>query len=103
MQIMYGIMGQRRLLEWEAGWLPGYENSLAGAARQCGACATAAGRLGELIDAFHQARMTELKTGRGKLGSGMRGGGASRGGLGPARSRHLGTARRGPALRVSPK
>ena len=22
MQIMYGIMGQRRLLEWEAGWLP---------------------------------------------------------------------------------
>src|SRR6202040_3856140 len=25
MQIMYGVMGQRRLLEWEAGWLEGYE------------------------------------------------------------------------------
>ena len=28
MQIMYGIMGQRRLLEWEADWLPGYQGAL---------------------------------------------------------------------------
>ena len=41
MQIMYGIMGQRRLLEWEAGWLPGYEGAKAGAGRQCRARATA--------------------------------------------------------------
>ncbi len=27
MQIMYSITGQRRLLEWEASWLPGYERS----------------------------------------------------------------------------
>ena len=27
MQIMYGIMGQPRLLEWEAGWLAGYEGA----------------------------------------------------------------------------
>ena len=27
MQIMYGIRGERRLTEWEADWLPGYENS----------------------------------------------------------------------------
>jgi GH15 family glucan-1,4-alpha-glucosidase len=26
-QIMYGVAGERRLTEWEAGWLPGYENS----------------------------------------------------------------------------
>jgi GH15 family glucan-1,4-alpha-glucosidase len=26
-QIMYGVAGERRLAEWEAGWLPGYENS----------------------------------------------------------------------------
>lgn len=26
-QIMYGIAGERQLLEWEAAWLPGYENS----------------------------------------------------------------------------
>jgi len=24
---MYGVAGERRLDEWEAGWLPGYENS----------------------------------------------------------------------------
>ncbi|WP_269082780.1 glycoside hydrolase family 15 protein [Allosalinactinospora lopnorensis] len=27
MQIMYGVRGERRLSEWEADWLPGYENS----------------------------------------------------------------------------
>ena len=26
-QIMYGIKGDRQLIEWEADWLPGYENS----------------------------------------------------------------------------
>jgi GH15 family glucan-1,4-alpha-glucosidase len=26
-QTIYGIRGERQLLEWEAGWLPGYENS----------------------------------------------------------------------------
>ena len=26
-QIMYGVAGERRLAEWEAEWLPGYENS----------------------------------------------------------------------------
>jgi GH15 family glucan-1,4-alpha-glucosidase len=61
MQIMYGIMGQRRLLEWEADWLPGYENSLP---VRLGNAAHAQLQLdvyGELIDAFHQSRMTELK------------------------------------------
>jgi len=27
-QIMYGVAGERRLAEWEADWLPGYEGSL---------------------------------------------------------------------------
>jgi GH15 family glucan-1,4-alpha-glucosidase len=61
MQIMYGIMGQRRLLEWEVGWLPGYENSLP---VRIGNAAHAQLQLdvyGELIDAFHQTRVTELK------------------------------------------
>ena len=26
-QIMYGVAGERRLPEWEADWLPGYEGS----------------------------------------------------------------------------
>jgi GH15 family glucan-1,4-alpha-glucosidase len=61
MQIMYGIMGQRRLLEWEADWLPGYEGAKP---VRIGNAAHAQLQLdvyGELIDAFHQARVAKLK------------------------------------------
>jgi GH15 family glucan-1,4-alpha-glucosidase len=65
MQIMYGIMGQRRLLEWEAGWLPGYEGAQP---VRIGNAAHAQLQLdvyGELIDAFHQSRMAELELDEG--------------------------------------
>jgi GH15 family glucan-1,4-alpha-glucosidase len=61
MQIMYGIMGQRRLLEWEALWLPGYEGAQP---VRIGNAAHAQLQLdvyGELIDAFHQSRMAKLQ------------------------------------------
>src|SRR5258708_10315716 len=61
MQIMYGILGQRRLLEWEAGWLPGYEGAQP---VRIGNAAHAQLQLdvyGELIDAFHQSRMAALE------------------------------------------
>ena len=61
MQIMYGIWGQRRLLEWEADWLDGYEGSQP---VRIGNAAHAQLQLdvyGELIDAFHQSRMAKLK------------------------------------------
>jgi GH15 family glucan-1,4-alpha-glucosidase len=61
MQIMYGIMGQRRLLEWEADWLPGYEGARP---VRIGNAAHAQLQLdvyGELIDAFYQSRLAELK------------------------------------------
>ena len=61
MQIMYGIWGQRRLLEWEAGWLDGYEGAKP---VRIGNAAHAQLQLdvyGELIDALHQARMEKLK------------------------------------------
>jgi GH15 family glucan-1,4-alpha-glucosidase len=61
MQIMYGIMGQRRLLEWEVDWLPGYEGSRP---IRVGNAAHAQLQLdvyGELIDAFYQSRLAGLK------------------------------------------
>ncbi|MGY8711569.1 glycoside hydrolase family 15 protein [Bradyrhizobium sp. 18BD] len=61
MQIMYGIWGQRRLLEWEASWLDGYEGAQP---VRIGNAAHAQLQLdvyGELIDAFHQSRMAKLK------------------------------------------
>src|SRR5262249_3743403 len=63
MQIMYGIMGQRRLTEWEAPWLPGYEGAQP---VRIGNAAHAQLQLdvyGELMDVFHQSRTAKLKFG----------------------------------------
>jgi GH15 family glucan-1,4-alpha-glucosidase len=61
MQIMYGIWGQRRLLEWEAGWLPGYEGAQPVRVGNAAHAQLQLDVYGELIDAFHQARVAELK------------------------------------------
>jgi GH15 family glucan-1,4-alpha-glucosidase len=56
MQIMYGIAGERRLLEWQADWLPGYEGA---SPVRIGNAAHEQCQLdiyGELMDAFHHAR-----------------------------------------------
>jgi GH15 family glucan-1,4-alpha-glucosidase len=61
MQIMYGILGQRRLAEWEANWLPGYQ---AAQPVRIGNAAHAQLQLdvyGELMDVFHQSRVAQLK------------------------------------------
>ena len=63
MQIMYGIMGQRRLTEWEAPWLPGYEGAQP---VRIGNAAHAQLQLdvyGELMDVFHQSRAAKLNFG----------------------------------------
>jgi GH15 family glucan-1,4-alpha-glucosidase len=65
MQIMYGIMGQRRLLEWEVPWLDGYEGAKP---VRIGNAAHAQLQLdvyGELIDAFHQSRVAKLELDEG--------------------------------------
>ena len=98
MQIMYGIMGQRRLLEWEAGWLPGYEGAQPVRVGNAAHAQLQLDVYGELIDAFHQSRMAKLKLDEATLGAGMRGAGASGGSMGSAGSRHLGAARRRQAL-----
>ena len=62
MQIMYGIGGERRLLEWEADWLAGYEGSRP---VRIGNAAHGQFQLdvyGELMDAFHQTRRGGLSS-----------------------------------------
>jgi GH15 family glucan-1,4-alpha-glucosidase len=61
MQIMYGIMGQRRLLEWEADWLPGYEGARPVRVGNAAHAQLQLDVYGELIDAFYQSRLAELK------------------------------------------
>jgi GH15 family glucan-1,4-alpha-glucosidase len=61
MQIMYGIMGQRRLLEWEADWLPGYEGARPVRVGNAAHAQLQLDVYGELIDAFHQSRMAGLE------------------------------------------
>jgi GH15 family glucan-1,4-alpha-glucosidase len=61
LQIMYGITGQRRLLEWEADWLTGYEGSRPVRVGNAAFAQLQLDVYGELIDAFHQTRVAELK------------------------------------------
>jgi glucoamylase len=55
-QIMYGLAGERRLEEWEVGWLPGYQGA---APVRIGNAASSQLQLdvfGEVTEALHQAR-----------------------------------------------
>jgi GH15 family glucan-1,4-alpha-glucosidase len=65
MQIMYGIMGERRLLEWEAGWLPGYEGAQPVRVGNAAHAQVQLDVYGELIDAFHQSRVAKLELDEG--------------------------------------
>ena len=61
LQIMYGIAGERRLLEYDLPWLPGYDDS--GPVR-IGNAAFGQRQIdvyGELMDAFHVGRKFELE------------------------------------------
>jgi GH15 family glucan-1,4-alpha-glucosidase len=63
-QIMYGVAGERRLDEWEADWLPGYENS---APVRIGNAAVNQRQLdvyGEVIDALLLGRATGIAVDR---------------------------------------
>jgi GH15 family glucan-1,4-alpha-glucosidase len=60
MQIMYGVAGERRLNEWVADWLPGYDGNPV----RIGNAAARQFQLdvyGEVMDALHQGRRAGLK------------------------------------------
>jgi GH15 family glucan-1,4-alpha-glucosidase len=56
-QIMYGIAGQRQLLEWELGWLPGYENSKPVRIGNAASIQLQLDIYGEVLDAFFHAQL----------------------------------------------
>jgi GH15 family glucan-1,4-alpha-glucosidase len=59
-QIMYGLSGERQLIEWEVSWLPGHQGA---APVRVGNAASTQLQLdvyGELIDAIHQGRTLGL-------------------------------------------
>jgi GH15 family glucan-1,4-alpha-glucosidase len=56
MQIMYGIMGERRLMEWEVTWLPGYLESKPVRIGNAASTQFQLDVYGELMDTFAQAR-----------------------------------------------
>jgi GH15 family glucan-1,4-alpha-glucosidase len=55
MQIMYGIAGERRLPEWDIGWLPGYEASVPVRVGNAAAAQLQLDVYGEVMDALYQA------------------------------------------------
>ncbi len=57
LQIMYGIAGERNLLEWEIPWLPGYEGSTPVRVGNAASTQVQLDVYGELIDAYLNAHL----------------------------------------------
>jgi len=60
LQIMYGLSGERQLVEWEVPWLPGYQSAAPVRVGNAAAGQLQLDVYGELIDALHQARSQNL-------------------------------------------
>lgn len=61
-QIMYGLAGERRIIEWEASWLSGYEGSRPVRIGNAAHRQLQLDVFGEIVDAAHQARRSGLAT-----------------------------------------
>jgi GH15 family glucan-1,4-alpha-glucosidase len=59
-QIMYGLAGERRIIEWEASWLSGYEGSRPVRIGNAAHRQLQLDVYGEIVDAAHQARRSGL-------------------------------------------
>jgi GH15 family glucan-1,4-alpha-glucosidase len=60
LQIMYGLGGERRLTEWEATWLPGFEGSRPVRIGNAAVNQTQLDVYGEVLDAVYHAQMHGL-------------------------------------------
>jgi GH15 family glucan-1,4-alpha-glucosidase len=60
LQVMYGVAGERRLLEQELTWLPGYENSRPVRIGNAAVHQLQLDTYGEVIDTLHHARLVGL-------------------------------------------
>jgi GH15 family glucan-1,4-alpha-glucosidase len=61
LQIMYGLAGEKRLAEWEAPWLAGYEGSKPVRIGNAAATQLQIDVFGEVMDALHHARAGGLQ------------------------------------------
>lgn len=61
LQIMYGVGGERRLTEYEATWLPGYENSSPVRIGNAAAEQFQLDVYGEVVDALHHGRLAGME------------------------------------------
>jgi GH15 family glucan-1,4-alpha-glucosidase len=59
-QIMYGIAGERRLEEWEVGWLPGYQGAKPVRIGNAAAAQMQLDVYGEVCSALHRAREQQI-------------------------------------------
>jgi GH15 family glucan-1,4-alpha-glucosidase len=60
LQIMYGVAGERQLMEWTVPWLPGYEGSRPVRIGNAAHTQLQLDVFGELFDALHQARAGQV-------------------------------------------
>jgi carbohydrate kinase (thermoresistant glucokinase family) len=60
LQIMYGLSGERQLIEWEVPWLPGYQGAVPVRVGNAASAQLQLDVYGELIDAIYQGRMQSL-------------------------------------------
>ncbi|MBI3804208.1 MAG: glycoside hydrolase family 15 protein [Nitrospirae bacterium] len=66
MQIMYGVLGERRLTEFEALWLPGYEESRPVRIGNAASDQFQLDVYGEVIEAMYEARRMGMSEGAGR-------------------------------------
>ena len=80
-QIMYGLLGERRLDEWEVPWLAGYEGAKPVRIGNAAATQLQLDIYGEVLDALFQGGINGLVCGPRRMGRAKRDAGASRSSL----------------------